>query len=190
MCHALYGRIWSDIGDLCRMGGPGQRQFGVDILGHYGKKSVGVQCKHYNKKPFTISTVTEDIDKVEKSMLDVEHLLFATTAPSKSLLVKEVHDLSERRRKDGKFTVSVDFWGELCGHIRLHPEIGRTYIPLGFPGSALLEITEMGRSRLSLYQEDRSLTNEFQQNSLDNQNKLLELVTALRLQTAALDAHR
>ncbi len=55
MCHALYRRMWNDIGCV-RVGGSGQAQFGVDILGYDGKQSVGVQCKHYNKKEFTLST--------------------------------------------------------------------------------------------------------------------------------------
>ncbi|MBI5910925.1 MAG: hypothetical protein HY848_13355 [Betaproteobacteria bacterium] len=177
MCHALYRRMWNDVGCV-RMGGSGQVQFGVDILGHDGKKSVGVQCKHYNKKAFTFSTVTDDIKKAEEAKLGIEHLLFATTAPSKSTLVKEIHELSARRRKDGKFTVSVDFWGELSGHIRLNPEIGREYIQ-GFPGSTLLEIKEKVSAHLALYQDDRESTSQFQTTSLDNQNKLLEQVRAL-----------
>ncbi len=177
MCHALYRRMWNDTGCV-RMGGSGQAQFGVDILGHDGKKSVGVQCKHYNKKAFTFSTVTDDINKAEEAKLDIEHLLFATTAPSKSTLVKEIHELSVARRKDGKFTVSVDFWGELSGHIRLHPEIGRAYIP-GFPGSTLLEIKDTTDTHLGLYQDDRETTRQFQTTTLDNLNKLKDQVGAL-----------
>lgn len=178
MCHALYRVMWNDTGCV-RMGGSGQKQFGIDILGHDGKKSVGVQCKHYNKKAFTLSTVTGDINKAEQAKLDIEHLLFATTAPSKSTLVKEINELSAKRRKDGKFTVSVDFWGELTGHIRLHPEIGRAYIP-GFPGSTLLEIKEMGSTHLALYQDDRESTGQFQTSSLDKLNKLIDQVGTLQ----------
>ena len=178
MCHALYRRMWNDTGCV-RMGGSGQAQFGVDILGHDGHKSIGVQCKHYNKKAFTLSTVTNDIKKAEEAKLDIEHLLFATTAPGKSTLVKEIHELSAKRRKDGKFTVSVDSWGELCGHIRLHPEIGRAYIR-GFPGSTLLEIQETVSAHLSLYQDDRETISQFQAVSLGNQNKILEQLGALR----------
>ncbi len=177
MCHALYRRMWNDTGCV-RMGGSGQAQFGVDILGHDGKKSVGVQCKHYNKKAFTFSTVTDDIKKAEEAKLDIEHLLFATTAPSKSLLVEKIHELNAKRRKDGKFTVSVDFWGEISGHIRLHPEIGRAYIP-GFPGSTLLEIKATISNHLDLYQDDRETTRQFQTTFIDNLNKLMEQVGVL-----------
>lgn len=183
MCHALYRRMWNDTGCV-RMGGSGQVQFGVDILGHDGKQLVGVQCKHYNKKEFTLSTVTDDIKKAELAKLNIQRLLFATTAPSKSTLVKEIHELSAARRKDGKFSVSVDFWGELSGHIRLHPEIGRVHIP-GFPGSTPLEIKETVSTHLALYQNDRETTSQFQTTSLENQKKLLDQVGALVQRDAA-----
>lgn len=186
MCHALYRRMWNDTGCM-RMGGSGQAQFGVDILGHDGRKAVGVQCKHYNKKAFTLSTVTDDINKAEQANLGIEHLLFATTATGKSTLVREIHELSAKRRRDGKFTVSVDFWGELSGHIRLHPEIGRVCIP-GFPGSIPLEIKETVSTHLALYQDDRETSRQFQTTSLDNQNKILEQVRALLQRDAAPEA--
>jgi len=172
MCHALYRRMWNDPG-CARMGGGGQRQFGIDILGNDGTGSVGVQCKHYNKTPFTLATVTADIKKVEEAGLDIRHLLFATTASSKSTTVAEIHKLSAQRREEGRFTVSVDFWGEISGHILLHPEIGRAYIP-GFPGSTVLEIKETADAHLSLYQDDRETTSQFQTDSLDLQKKIAE----------------
>ncbi|MBZ0091723.1 MAG: tetratricopeptide repeat protein, partial [Sulfuricellaceae bacterium] len=186
MCHALYRRMWNDTGCV-RMGGPGQAQFGVDILGHDGRKSVGVQCKHYIKKNFTLSTVTDDIKKADDANIDIEHLLFATSAPSKSKLVNAVHELSAQRRRVGKFTVSVDFWGELSGHIQLCPEIGRAYIP-GFPGSTIIEIKESASTHLTLYQSDRETNRQFQTTCLDKQNKLLEQVGALLQRDATLAA--
>lgn len=186
MCHALYRRMWNDTACV-RMGGSGQTQFGIDILGHDGKKSIGVQCKHYNKKVFTLSTITDDIRKAEEANLNIEHLLFATTAPSKSTLVKEIHELSAARRKAGKFTVSVDFWAEITGHIRVHPDIGRAYV-LGFPGAMSLEIKEKVNTHLALYQDDRESTSRFQTVSLDNQNELLTEVRALRQRDAAPEA--
>lgn len=153
MCAALYRLMWRDTGCM-RMGGSGQPQFGVDILGHDGVRSVGIQCKHYLNKPFTLSTVTADVKKAEDAGLVIEHLLFATTAPSKSSLVKEVHALSLSRREAGKFTVSVDFWGDISGHIRLYPEIGRKFLP-NFPGSTLLQIAEDTNAHLALYKESQ-----------------------------------
>ena len=89
MCHALYRRMWND-SSCSRVGGPGQSQFGIDILGHDGKINVGIQCKHYNKKTFTLSTVTDDVALADAVGLDIGHMLFATTAANKSKLVLEV----------------------------------------------------------------------------------------------------
>jgi len=60
------------------------------ILGHDGKINVGIQCKHYNKKTFTLSTVTDDVALADAVGLDIGHMLFATTAANKSKLVLEV----------------------------------------------------------------------------------------------------
>lgn len=174
MCHALYRRMWNDTGCV-RMGGSGQEQYGVDIIGHDGKKNVGIQCKNYQKKSFSLSTVTDDIEKAEKAALDIEHLLFATTAQSKSALVKQVQELSSKRRKAGKFTVSVDFWGEICGHIRLHPEIGRVYIP-NFPGSVLQNINETLGKFVDEYKDEHETTKQFQAASIETQKKILSLL--------------
>lgn len=160
MCAALYRRMWGDT-SCTRMGGSGQVQFGVDILGNDGKQPVGIQCKHYAQKAFTLSTIKADVKKADDAGLAIGHLLFATTAPSKSTLVKEVQELSLSRHKDGKFTVSVDFWGDISGHIWLHPEIGKAFIP-NFPDSTLLRIEETSSTHLSLYQEDRESNRQFQ----------------------------
>lgn len=61
MCHQLYGRMWRD-STCVRVGRGGQAQFGVDILGNDGTQPVGVQCKHFNKKAFTLGVVTSDVD--------------------------------------------------------------------------------------------------------------------------------
>lgn len=160
MCHQLYGLMWDDPGCM-RVGEGGQAQYGVDILGNKGAKSIGVQCKHYVRTAFTLATVTGDIAKVEKANLEIDHLLFATTAPSKSKLVKDIHELSSKRRKEGKFTVSVDFWGDITGHIQMHPKIGRAFIP-GFPGAPLLAVEETTKTHLDLYSSDREVTQHFQ----------------------------
>ena len=153
MCFALYRRLWNDI--TCRrVGRSGQEQRGIDILGNEGAKAVGVQCKHYNKTPFTIATIRNGIARAETANAPIEHLLFATTKSSDADLVFQVQELNAERQGQGKFTVSVDSWAEISAHVRMHPEIGRTYIP-NFPGSAVQEIRETTFQHLALYREDR-----------------------------------
>lgn len=155
MCCMLYQRVYHDPG-LMRVGGAGQAQFGVDLLGVDRRTqagvSVGIQCKHYVKKKFTLSTVTDDVNEADKANLPIEHLTFATTAPPSAEIVKKVHELSEQRRKNGQFTVSVEYWNTIQAHIRIFPEVGRAYIP-GFPGGTLLDVKDNVLKVISLTEE-------------------------------------
>ena len=148
MCAALYELLWSDPG-LMRVGRSGQEQSGVDILGHNGTHRIGIQCKHYVRTKFTFNTVAIDVKKADEANVEIQHLLFATTAPSNAKVVKAVADLSDQRRSAGKFTVSVAFWGDLCERIRRFPEVGRQYIP-DFPGNTLLSIADSSAQTLTV----------------------------------------
>ncbi|MDE2204343.1 MAG: restriction endonuclease, partial [Burkholderiaceae bacterium] len=119
MCFNLYRMEWKDLG-CTRLGGTGQGQFGLDIIGTHGAQQVGVQCKHYVKKAFTLGTVEADVQKADDAGIVIDHLIFATTAANKSDLVLKVRELSNARKKAGKFTVSVAFWQELSGMLRLN----------------------------------------------------------------------
>lgn len=140
MCHALYRELWNDVG-CSRVGRKGQPQFGVDILGHRNNKPIGIQCKRYSRTTLTLATIKEDIEKADKASLPIEHLIFATTSPSNAHLVRDVFEISSRRRLDGKFTVSVDSWDEISGHLRLHPDVGRAFIR-DFPGAPILALRD------------------------------------------------
>jgi tetratricopeptide (TPR) repeat protein len=170
MCHALYKRMWGDVGCM-RVGRSGQKQFGFDIVGHDGKKSIGIQCKHYIKTPFTRSVIANDIAEADSALTTIEHFLFATTVVSDALLVLQVHAISEERRKQGKFTVSVDFWGDISGHIRLHPEIGRAYVP-DFPGSTLRKIEEVVNKNLTLSLDECAAQQGFRASSSEHYSKV------------------
>jgi len=179
MCHALYSKMWND--PSCSLvGGIGQGQFGVDIIGFDGERTVGIQCKHYVKTPFTFATVTKDVEKADAAGLEIDHLIFATTASSKSGVVKDVHKLSANRRKQGQFTVSVAFWNDLTSHLRVHPEVGRTFVP-NFPGATLLQIQETTASHLDLYERGHESQAQFQAAALElggRQEELLNLLVA------------
>jgi hypothetical protein len=155
MCCMLYQRVYHDPG-LMRVGGTGQAQFGVDLLGVDRRTpagvSIGIQCKHYVKKKFTLTTVTDDVDEADKASLAIEHLTFATTAPPSAELVRKVHELSEQRRKNSRFTVSVEYWNTIQAHIRIFPEVGRAYIP-GFPGGTLLDVRDNVQKIIGLAEE-------------------------------------
>ncbi|SDR10798.1 hypothetical protein [Pseudoxanthomonas sp. CF125] len=154
MCHQLYKLMWEDL-TCVRVGRVGQAQFGVDILGVFKSQRVGVQCKHFNKTAFTLSTVLSDIRKADAATdLQIDHLLFATTAGSDPKLILAVAKLSEERKTSKKFTVSIDFWGDLCGHLRMHPQVGRVFIS-DFPGSFQLEVLEASSEHLAIAKDTR-----------------------------------
>lgn len=140
MCFHLYSQAWNDP-FLNRLGGPGQGQFGLDLIGTVNGKDVGIQCKHYVNTPFTFGTVTGDLDKLDRSDVVVDRVIFTTTAASKTTLVTKIRELSNLRRTQGKCGVSVHFWNELSALLRKHPEVARTYIP-GFPGGMLMQVRD------------------------------------------------
>lgn len=160
MCFHLYRKEWNDPG-CTRLGGAGQAQFGLDIIGSNGAQQIGIQCKHYAKKPFTLATVEGDIAKADSAGIDVDHLIFATSAANKSELVLKVRELSNARKKAGKFTVSVAFWQELSGMLRLNKEVAREYIP-EFPGGTLLQVQETTEAMLAIVKSSSERAIEFQ----------------------------
>jgi tetratricopeptide (TPR) repeat protein len=160
MCFNLYRMDWKDLG-CTRLGGTGQGQFGLDIIGTHGAQQVGVQCKHYVKKAFTLGTVEADVQKADDAGIVIDHLIFATTAANKSDLVLKVRELSAARRKAGKFTVSVAFWQELSGMLRLNKEVAREYIP-GFPGGTLLLTKAAAEATLAIVRSSEERDVDFQ----------------------------
>lgn len=160
MCFHLYRMEWKDPG-CTRLGGVGQAQFGLDFIGTHGALQIGVQCKHYGKKAFTLGTVEADVRKADDAGIAVDHLIFATTAGNKSELVLQIRDLSNARKKAGKFTVSVAFWQELSGMLRLNKEVAREYIP-GFPGGTLLLTKATAEATLALVQSGEQRAVDFQ----------------------------
>jgi hypothetical protein len=160
MCFHLYRKEWNDPG-CTRLGGVGQGQFGLDIIGTNGTQQIGVQCKHYVKKAFTLSTVEADVEKADSAGIAVDHVIFATTAVNKTDLVLKVRNLSNARKKAGKFTVSVAFWQELSGMLRLNQAVAREYIP-GFPGGTLLLVHETVEATLAVVTSSAEHDSEFQ----------------------------
>ncbi|WP_156924526.1 PIN domain-containing protein [Derxia gummosa] len=160
MCFHLYRMEWKD--PTCtRLGGVGQGQFGLDIIGTHGSQQIGIQCKHYVKKPFTLGTIEADIQKADDAGLVIDHVIFATSAPNKSDLVLKIRALSNARKNAGKFTVSVAFWQELSGMLRLNKEVAREYIP-GFPGGTLLATKEAAEQTLAIVRSSDERDSEFQ----------------------------
>lgn len=159
MCFHLYRIEWKDPG-CTRLGGVGQGQFGLDIIGTNGAQQIGIQCKHYVKKSFTLGTVEGDVEKADQAGIVIDHLIFATSAANKSELVLKVRALSDARKKAGKFTISIAFWQELSGMLRLNKDVAREYIP-NFPGGTLLQVKDATEATLSIVRSSSELDSVF-----------------------------
>lgn len=180
LCHQLYKAMWNDPSCMF-VGRQGQAQFGVDIVGRHGNKHVGVQCKHYVKSKFGLETVLADLQKVDEAALEIDHLVFSTTAASSSELVKDIIKLSNSRIQAGKCTVSVDHWEDICANLRLHPSVGRQFIP-NFPGSNELTLVENSERILDIVAREDSEASGFRSESRSRLERmeamLLEVVQA------------
>lgn len=157
MCFHLYKSEWKDPG-ANRLGGTGQAQKGLDLMGTSHGQEIGVQCKHYVRTEFTMATVGKDLAKLDQSGQVVDLVIFATTAANKSQLVFDVRRLSAERRAAGKCAVTVHFWSELSGMLRKHPDVARQYIP-DFPGSTQQQTKELAEATLVVVQRE-SANNE------------------------------
>ena len=162
MCFHLYKAEWGDPG-ANRLGGPGQGQWGLDIVGVAFGRDIGVQCKHYVKTPFSLATVERDLAKLDSAdAINVSHVIFATTAQNKAALVAEVNQLSRARRDQGKSAVTVHFWSEISAMLRKFPAIAREYIP-EFPGGTLKTIDARTESLVCLLTQESSLNEPMRQ---------------------------
>ena len=145
-----------------------------------------MQCKHYVKKAFTLGTVEADVQKADDAGIAVDHLIFATTAANKSELVLKVRHLSNARKQAGKFTVSIAFWQELSGMLRLNKEVAREYIP-GFPGGTLLLTKAAAETTLAIVRSSEERDVDFQ---ADVRGRLTGLTDRMSDLAAAATVHR
>lgn len=186
LCLALYQRVWGDPG-LMPVGVSGQKQSGVDLLGTLNGQPAGIQCKCYNATRFDLSVVNSDIEKADKASLNIDHMLFATTAKSDAKLVVQLHELSAERKAHGKFTVSVDYWESITNHIWMYPEVGRRFIK-NFPGSDVNRTRELLEGHVSLYAEDQHNNRAFQTGVLESTARIEDRIAVLADQFGRLAA--
>jgi len=164
LCLALYSRVWRDP-YLMRVGRRGQKQRGVDLIGTREGRPAGIQCKCYHATTLSLAVIKDDIKKADDAGLNIDHLLFATTANNDANLVFQVKELSDRRKEESRFTVSVDFWDAVSTHIHVYPEVGRAHID-NFPGGDAERAREILEEQVPLIEKDRERSQSFQVESL------------------------
>jgi tetratricopeptide (TPR) repeat protein len=142
MCAQIYGVIFND--PRAKINGRrGQAQGGVDVfVKEHGVGRVGIQCKKYTLKGVTWDDVVDEVAKADAAGTRIKRLIIATTAVNDAVLLKQVLELSDQREEEGRFTVDVDFWDDLCLHIERFKVLQESYAP-NSPGAAFSRHEEM-----------------------------------------------
>lgn len=120
---------------LARYGRTGQAQQGVDIYGEddVGRR-VGLQAKN-TVGGLTEAVVKAEVAKAESFEPKLEIYVVATAAKRDALLQKVVRELSDERRRQGTFTVTVWFWEDVTSELSKRPSEVQRFFP-GFGGNA------------------------------------------------------
>jgi len=123
MVADLYGRVWNDP-NTRRYGRTGQPQQGVDVYGcatHLGGRYAGVQCKRYDEGALTRAIVEGEIANAEEFSPPLAEYTIATTDRRNGKLQRAVREISQKRQSEGKFSVHIAFWEDLCS-LLTHPD--------------------------------------------------------------------
>jgi hypothetical protein len=134
LCARVYGEVWGD-----RMpsvnGRSGTKQGGIDVIVRSDHPSrLAIQCKRYALTKLTKEALKVELNAVDKSDYKIDILIFATTAPRDPHLLQWCEAVSDERAYHGKFPVRIEFWDDICAHIRAHEPLRRNYIGLDAEG--------------------------------------------------------
>lgn len=137
LCHRLFMAIWQDPFTQ-KVGRRGQTQHGVDIFGSPGGDNYetyqGVQCKVHQsstdyKSSHYLEQLEQEIEKANSFEPALQHWIFATTAPVDATLQQEARKISETRKQEELFTVSVLGWGEIVNLLCQHKKVLSEFYP-------------------------------------------------------------
>jgi hypothetical protein len=105
--------------DFTQHGRKGQSQQGIDVYGKDGSgRWVGLQCKN-TVGGVSLKTIKNEVLEAESFTPPISHLYIATTAPTDAAVQALVRDLSDGRTAEGKFEVTVLFWGDIWNDLTL-----------------------------------------------------------------------
>lgn len=133
MCRHIYGIHYKTLAKF--FGRRGQKQHGIDIILckddiEDKEHRIGIQCKHVQMLSLdkeSGDSVCKEIKKAEDGNMPISHLVIATTLPNDASLTNAVQNLSDKRKDNDKFTVSIHFWGDIEGLITDYPSLEKKY---------------------------------------------------------------
>lgn len=118
ICFRGYSALWNDRNAIF-VGSDGREQFGLDIVGfdRHSQQRVGVQCKNY-KSQLSKQSIDEIVKLVDvENRFGIEHLVIAVPLDADAKIQAVVTRLSDTRRNEGKFTVSIEHTAEVASHL-------------------------------------------------------------------------
>lgn len=140
MCARIYGELFGD--PMPKINGRrGQAQGGVDVFVDSPKGRLGIQSKRYVDGALTLSMVLKELERAEKRNVPIVKMIIATTAAADATLLHAVQNLSDKRVTESKFPIEIEFWDDICRHIRGSGKLQRDYAP-NAPGAIFYEQKE------------------------------------------------
>ncbi len=128
LCRNVLRREWRS-SDLDRLGRPGQRQHGIDLLGTSPDGAcIAAQCKLRTAKKLSIAEIIADVQRADASGEPLASLTFVTTMRRDVSLQREVLSLHRKRIKAKQFRVQIMFWDELEEMLHRHQDLRDEYL--------------------------------------------------------------
>ena len=109
-------------------GRKGQNQHGIDVIVETYPR-ICIQCKDYQLSTVTTVKIDTWINEAENGELKFGHFIIAVVGPSDARIQDYVYKLSDLRRNENKFTVSIVFWNDIEHTIKTDPNLLRIYYP-------------------------------------------------------------
>lgn len=122
--------------NLQRYGRSGQGQSGIDIVGPIKTGMLGVQCKHHAVETISLLEIDTEIGKAEGFSLSLCELIIATSASRDAKAHRHVLILSEKRKQDNQWPVSIIFWEEIVDWLEESPDLLYKHFSKHFPVSS------------------------------------------------------
>lgn len=117
-------------GQASQYGRRGQAQDGIDIIvdRHDGRRFC-IQCKDYLKRAVTCKKIDAWVSKAENVPFEFDKLIIAVGCERDSSLQRYVCRLSDARKDEGKFLVSIVFWDDIQQFVKSDENLLRVYYP-------------------------------------------------------------
>ncbi len=124
-----------------RYGRSGQKQFGVDIAGIVNDSLIGIQCKHYPSENLSKKEIDKEVLRADNFYPLLSELIIVTSGDRDTVTTSYVLELSQKRKSNSKFPITIKFWDDIYSWLSEYPDILYKYFTKYFPSSELEKLT-------------------------------------------------